>query len=76
MQMGQVIMSPIPRVTKPTIALMIHMMTPPKMVEYNIPKGPNKTVKIIETPMLFVDVVTTVCGCSFAIVPAFLCLPC
>jgi len=74
MQIGQVRMSPIPAVSKATIELMMNMMIPPGIVEYNIPRGPNRTVRMIATPMLFVDVVTTVCGCKFPISTPFLML--
>lgn len=71
MQIGQVRMSPIPAVIKATIELITNMMMPPGIVEYNIPRGPNRTVRMIATPMLLVDVVTTVCGCKSPISSPF-----
>jgi len=41
------------------------IIIPPGMVEYNIPKGPKRTVKIIERPIFLVGIEMTCCGCIF-----------
>ena len=53
MQIGHVINTPNPKVIRPTTNVTTIMIMPPRMVEYNIPNGPNKKVRISDMPILF-----------------------
>jgi len=65
-QIGQVMNKLNPAVIKLRMTLTMIMMIPPQMVEYNIPNGPNRMVRISDIPTLFVDITTIGCTVLFS----------
>jgi len=61
--MGQVISNPTPRVNRATIPVIISMMMPPEIVEYNMPRGPKKKARMRAIPTLLFDLMIMYWGC-------------
>jgi hypothetical protein len=60
MHIGCVTKRPNPTVRNPTTHSIINIMIAPIIVEYNIPREPNRKVRINDRPTFLVEIVTTV----------------